>query len=81
MKNSIIFLFLLIISCQQEPKTSISPWVPYDETEELAKNAIHESPKMRYKLIQSKNLDKNELWESIEDQISDFSEDDYLKFK
>jgi amidase len=81
MKNGIFFLLILTLSCQQRPKTVISPWIPYDETEELAKNADHESTRMRYKLIQSRNLDKNEIWKDISGQISYFSEDDYQKLK
>ena len=34
---------------------------------------------MRFKLIQSKNLDKNEIFKSIYSQIGDFTEEDYIK--
>lgn len=82
--NKKIFLLLLIMfvfACKQEPKTVISPWVPYDESEELLKNADHESVKMRYKLIQSQILDKNEIWKNVSNQISYFSEEDYQRLK
>ena len=36
---------------------------------------------MRFKLIQSQILDKNEIWEVISPQIRDFSEEDYLALK
>ena len=77
-----IYLFLLLaFACKQQPKTVIAPWVPYDESEELAINADHESRKMQYKLIQSKVLDKNEIWKNISNQISNFSEEDYQAYK
>ena len=88
MKKSFFILFLSVIAfaCKQEPKTQapktvISEWTPYDESEELLENANHESVKMRYKLIQSKILDKNELWKNVAHQISDFSEEDYQRLK
>ena len=80
----IILLFLLVsltFACKQQAKTVISAWVPYDESEELARCAENKSVKMQFKLIQSKVLDKNELWEKISDQISDFSEEDYQSLK
>jgi len=58
MKNVILLLLLSVLACNQKPKTVIAAWIPYDESEELAKNADHESRNMRYKLIQSKVLIK-----------------------
>lgn len=83
MKNSFILLLLITLAfaCKQEPKTVISTWIPYDESEELVKNADHESVRMRFKLIQSKIWDKNELWKNVSDQIIDFSEEDYQNLK
>lgn len=77
----LLLLITLTLACKQEPKTVFSPWVPYDESEELAKNADHESVKMRYKLIQSQIRDKNEIWKNVSDQISYFSEEDYQRLK
>ena len=81
MKYAIFLLLLVTLACKQEPITIISPWVPYDESEELTENADHESIKLRYKLVQSRILDKNEIWKTLSDQISDFSEQDYQKLK
>jgi amidase len=79
MKNAISLLFLVMLACnyEQQPKTIIAPWVVYDESEEITKNADNESIRLRYKLIQSRVSDKNELWLNIAHQISDFSEEDY----
>lgn len=83
MKKSFFILFLIAIAfaCKQEPKTVISEWIPYDESEELVKNADHESVKMRYELIQSQILDKNDIWKNVSDQIKYFSEEDYQRLK
>jgi len=81
MKNALFLLLLVTFACKQEPKTTISPWVPYNETEEITKNADNESARLRYKLIQSRVLDKNDIWKNVADQISDFSEEEYQKLK
>ncbi|MEQ9404855.1 MAG: amidase family protein [Cyclobacteriaceae bacterium] len=79
MKNILPLILLSIVSCTPKPETVIPAWVPYDESEELAANADHESVRMQYKLIQSKNLDKNEIWKNAAEQIKYFSEKDYNK--
>ncbi|MEO6583792.1 MAG: amidase family protein, partial [Ferruginibacter sp.] len=82
MKIGIIILFVCMISCTAVQKTTIPAWVPYDETEEVAKNAKNESSRLRYKMIQSKILDKNEIWKNVIPQLKGFTEKDYeaLKF-
>jgi amidase len=81
MKKIIFLLFLSALACNQKPKTVISTWIPYDESAEIAKNAAHESRKMQFKLIQSKVLDKNDIWENVSPQIRNFSEEDYQRIK
>ena len=81
MKNVIFLLLLFTLACNQKPNTVISPWIPYDESAELAKNADNKSKKMQFKLIQSKILDKNEIWKNVSHQISNFSEEDYQTLK
>ena len=81
MKNVILLLLLFTIACTQKPKTEIATWVRYDESEELAKNANHKSQRMRFKLIQSKILYKNEVWKNVADQLGSFSEEDYQALK
>lgn len=77
-----ISLILFLFSCEEtKPKTVIPNWEPYDETEELAQNADHESTRMQYKLIQSIFLDKNEVWKNVQKQIAYFSEEDYQILK
>jgi len=81
MKNVIILLMLLLLACKQKPVTTITPWIPYDESEELAENAVQQAGKMHYKLIQSRILDKNKIWENVSNQIQYFSEEDYQRLK
>ena len=78
MKYAVFILMLFIFSCKTAKQASISPWMAYDEKDELAMNAKNESVKLRYKLIQSKILDKNEVWKNVASQINNFSENDYL---
>lgn len=79
--------FLLIggfISCKQkeaEPKEDIVLWTPYNDSAEVAANADHENKRMRYKFIQSKVLDKNEVFLPLYDEVSQFTEAQYEKMK
>ena len=79
--NLILLSILFLAACKQEHVTPIAPWIPYDESGELAQNVLHQSERMHYKLIQSKILDKNEIWKNVSDQISTFSEEDYQRLK
>jgi len=79
MKNAIYLLLLLVFACNPKPKTVISPWVPYDESADIAENASHRSRKMRFELIQSRAKDKNDIWKNVGPQIRNFSETDYLE--
>lgn len=72
---------VLALGCKQQPCSVIPPWKSYDESAELAANANHPSKKLRYKLIQSKLLDKNEIWKVVADQLCDFTEDKYQALK
>ena len=81
-KYSIILLLIAItFACKQSPTTVIPAWTPYDESEEIAENANHESVKMQFKLIQSQVMDKNDLWKNVSEQIMDFSEEEYQRLK
>lgn len=81
MKKSILILFIFLFACKTSQETIISKWVRYDESEEINKSTTHESQRMRFKLIQSKNLDKNDLWKNISGQLNNFTEADYNRLK
>ena len=52
-------------------------WTPYNDSSEVAANADHEKERMRYKFIQSKVLDKNDVFEPLYDEVSKFSNEQY----
>ena len=63
-------------------KESITPskvfeWKAFDESQRLVANADHASERMQYKLIQSKTLDRQAIWNNIYTQLDDFSKEDY----
>ncbi|WP_235295660.1 amidase family protein [Portibacter marinus] len=71
---------LFVLSCQSSRKITAS-YPEYDEAKIIAKNADHENSRMRYKLVQSKVLDKKALQKNILKQIKDFNEQDYVRLK
>lgn len=81
MRKIFYLLILVLWACEDKPSTKIDTWIPYDETAIIAENTDHESEYMRYKLIQSKVTDRNDLWKQIEPQISDFTAEDYERIK
>jgi amidase len=81
MRKGLFILLLFAFSCKPEPKTIIPAWEPYDETEEIAAQQEHESSGMRFKFIQSRNSDRNEIWADVQDQILYFGEEDYQALK
>ena len=81
MKIGIFLLLTGMISCTSVQKTTIPAWMLYDETAELATNAKNESTRLRYKLIQSKILNKNEIWKNVAGQLKGFTEQDYETLK
>lgn len=88
---AIYLVSLAFISCKfdtaqketvEEPKTSEiedkNPlWVPYNDSAEVAANADHEKERMRYKFIQSKVLDKNEVFQPLYNEVSRFPIEKY----
>jgi amidase len=81
MKKLFFLLLIITVACNKNIKTVIPAWTSYDESAELAKSAGHVSGKMQFKLIQSKILDKNDLWKKVSQQIGNFKEEDYQKLK
>ena len=66
-----IFTFL---ACTNQPTVY---WKPYDEVAEIQANQTHENPRMQFQLIQSKLLDKNQIWAPFETALKRFGEDAY----
>jgi amidase len=80
MKMKIILLLFCLsffLGCAKNAYKEKFQWTPYDQAEELSENIDHPIRRMQYKLIQSKFLDKNKVWESAYDQLKTFSDQDY----
>lgn len=56
-------------------------WVPYDDSEDLARLAEHENESMRFQRLISPLLDKNSLWEPFADELAGFNAADYEGLK
>ncbi|SHH02862.1 amidase family protein [Flagellimonas flava] len=56
-------------------------WTPYDETAEIQENANHENERMRFRFIQSKILDKNEVFAPLYTEVSKFPKEKYEMMK
>ncbi len=84
MKQLLIALVLILsIACKEnkEAQEPIVLWEAYNDSAEVVANAEHEVERMRYKLIQSKVLDKNEVFLPLYSEVSAFSESDYEALK
>ncbi|WP_432279857.1 amidase family protein [Pricia mediterranea] len=69
---AVLFLF----SCREDKKevaADVILWQPYNDSAEVAANRDHEIERMRYKLIQSKVLDKNEVFRPLYNEVSKIS--------
>ena len=84
-KYLLVCLFIVgLSSCKQkntEPQKEVVLWTPYNDSSEVAASQENESARMRYKFIQSKVLDKNEVFQPLYDEVSKFSEEQYEKMK
>ncbi|MDM9632024.1 amidase family protein [Robiginitalea aurantiaca] len=56
-------------------------WTRYDESGELEANAEHPIARMRYKLIQSKVLDKNEVFMPLYPEVGKMAQTEYERLK
>ncbi|MBT8289318.1 MAG: amidase [Muriicola sp.] len=70
-------------SCKQEAssESDVVLWTPYNDSTEVAANQEHENSRMRYKLIQSKVLDKNDVFRPLYKEVSAVTNEDYEKLK
>ncbi|MGI9551997.1 MAG: amidase family protein [Aurantibacter sp.] len=85
MNRLIPLLFLVLtFSCKEKgqiEKKEVILWQPYNDSAEVAANADHENERMRYKLIQSKVLDKNTVFRPLYHEVSNLSDADYESLK
>jgi amidase len=82
-----LLLLVLVIfglgSCKSDVKgqDEVVLWTPYNDSVEVVANADHPNRRMQYKLIQSKVLDKNEVFRPLYNEVKAISEADYEKWK
>ncbi|SNR76925.1 amidase [Maribacter sedimenticola] len=75
-----IITIVLLSACKEKQnsmKEEIVLWSPYNDSVEVAANADHEIERMQYKLIQSKILDKNEVFVPLYSEVTKLSEERY----
>ncbi|APQ19226.1 amidase family protein [Maribacter hydrothermalis] len=75
-----LVIILLLIACnnqQKVEKVELILWIPYNDSLEVQANRNHEIPRMQYKLIQSKVLDKNDVFRPLYNEVSKLSETEY----
>lgn len=79
----IIVAVLWMGSCKDQPAIdeNIVLWTPYNDSTEIAANQSHDNPRMRYKLIQSRVLDKNDVFRPLYHEVSQFTEASYERLK
>jgi len=77
---SLVSLALLfnLLSCntasqERQVKNELIIWQPYDETADLGATQKLENARMHLKLVNSKVLDKNEIWKPVAGELSTFS--------
>ena len=83
MRIFVAFLFIVgLISCNNKTKNIVQDEVAeWSQAQQLEINANHASPRMRYKLIQSKFRPMSDVWEKVEKQLGDFGESEYERLK
>lgn len=84
----LLLLILLFNSCKKEKETKLQPekqskvvWQPYNETSDLEATQALEQTRMHLKLVNSKVLDKNDIWKTLEPELDFFSEEKYSSLK
>jgi amidase len=79
----VLTAFTFILSCKSssEEKVQETLWTAYDETAELEMQQEHKNNRMQFELIQSKVLDKNEVYKPLYNEVSGFTEERYQELK
>ena len=81
MKQLIVLIALVFLfSCENKKESKF--FKAYDETELIKNQQDHKISRMKFKLIQSKVLDMNAIFEPFNDELAtNFSEEEYNKLK
>ncbi|SNR16949.1 amidase family protein [Tenacibaculum jejuense] len=76
----VISIFILT-GCKEQEKKAIQYFKKYDETTEIAEQQNHENSRMKFKLLQSKFIDMNEVFEPFQKELAQFSKENYQSLK
>lgn len=73
----------LLFSCKNKTQEEQIPvlWTPQNEVSEIEKQQEHELDRMKFKTIQSKFLDKNEVFQKLYTEVNEFSEARYTALR
>lgn len=74
MKYFFICCCLLFVSCELSSSNQMN------EKDELEQQSNHPNPRMRFKLIDSKFINKNSIWEDFDDELVGFK-NEYISLK
>lgn len=81
MKKLVMLVFVLfLIGCKKE-ENAVKFFKKYDETVELKSQQNHQNPRMRFKLLQSKFRDMNEVFKPFQKDLSQFTDQHYTALK
>jgi amidase len=81
MKNILFLIVFVVLATSCKKKELSVVFKKYNETSEIKAQQNHKINRMRFKLIQSKYLDMNEVFKPFEEDLAYFSEEDYNKLK
>ena len=79
-KHFLLLVIILLSACKNEQeakKEEVILWKPYNDSIEVAENVDHKNGRMQYKLIQSKVLDKNDVFTPLYEEVSKLTEAAY----
>ena len=78
-----LFAFIFIVSCKNSKSSDVRSPIEESETKEESSDLSTISTKYfrEFKVLDSKNLTKEEIWEAINPQMTDFNETNYNRLK
>ena len=85
--NKILFIFSLIflIGCKEnsnaQKEEPVVLWERYNDSIEVVESQANTNPRMKYKLVQSKYLDKNDVFLPLYNEVQKLSDADYQRLK
>jgi amidase len=74
-------ILLLLAGCANRPESGQDTWQPFDQDPVLAELQSNPNPRMQLKLINSRVLDKNDLWRSFDKALDDVGQELYEQLK